>query len=266
MNTKMYRLLAEITMDAIFIHDFDGRFVEVNAQACKSLGYSREECLKLSITDVSKNYDLEGIHAVLEQAKTTGVMLEDVCLRKDGSTFPVEVRVGVIADEEELLLLSLVHDITDHKQLEEELRKEVAFSKSLVDTAQVIVLVLDVEGRILQFNPYMEEISGYKLTEVKGKDWFDTFLPVEDHSKVRTLFQKAVSDIQVMGNVNPILTKGGYERQIEWYNRSLKDTYGNVVGVLAIGQDITERKQAEESRVQLNEHLDLKNQELHETN
>ena len=137
------------------------------------------------------------------------------------------------------------NDITERKQAEEELRKEMAFSKSLVDTAQAIVLVLDTKGRILQFNPYMEEISGYKITEVKGKDWFKTLLPEEDHSKIRTLFQEAVGNTQVRGNINPILTKDGHERQIEWYSKTLKDADGNVVGLLAIGQDVTEQKKAE---------------------
>ncbi|MBE9522628.1 MAG: PAS domain S-box protein, partial [Proteobacteria bacterium] len=137
------------------------------------------------------------------------------------------------------------NDITERKQAEEELRKEMAFSKSLVDTAQAIVLVLDTKGRILQFNPYMEEISGYKITEVKGKDWFRTFLPEEDHAKIHTLFQEAVGNTQVRGNINPILTRDGHERQIEWYSKTLKGADGNVVGVLAIGQDVTEQKKAE---------------------
>ena len=55
------------------------------------------------------------------------------------------------------------------KQNEEALRKEKDFSESLIDTAQIIILVLDTEGRIIRFNPYMEELCGYKLDDVKGK-------------------------------------------------------------------------------------------------
>jgi len=105
---------------------------------------------------------------------------------------------------------------------------------------------LDTEGRIVRFNPYMEAISGYSLEEVKGKDWFSTFLPKQDYAKIRKLFTKAVSDIQISGNVNSIMTKDGRELEIEWYNKTLKDAKGNIVGVLAIGQDITERMKAEE--------------------
>ncbi len=129
----------------------------------------------------------------------------------------------------------------------EALRRERDFAESLVDTAQAIVLVLDTEGRIVRFNPYMEHISGYRLEEVQGKDWFSTFLPERDHKRIRELFREAVADIQTRGNVNPIVTKDGRERHIEWYDKTLKNVEGNVIGLLAIGQDITERVQAREA-------------------
>jgi PAS domain S-box-containing protein len=134
----------------------------------------------------------------------------------------------------------------------EALRRERDFAASLIDTAQAIVLVLDTQGRIVRFNPYMEELSGYRLASVEGKDWFNTFLPPQDHTEIRELFKRAIGDIQTQGSVNRIVTKDGYERQIEWYDKTLKDADGNVVGLLAIGQDITERVQTEQRIQHLN--------------
>ena len=51
------------------------------------------------------------------------------------------------------------------------------FAENLLNTAQIIILVLDTQGRIVQFNPYLEEICGYSLAEVTGKDWFSVFVP-----------------------------------------------------------------------------------------
>ena len=62
-------------------------------------------------------------------------------------------------------------DITGRKQAEEALRREKDFAESLIQTAQAIVLVLDTKGHIVSINPYMEDISGYSLKEVQGKDW-----------------------------------------------------------------------------------------------
>ncbi len=137
----------------------------------------------------------------------------------------------------------------ERKRAEEAVQRERDFAESLIETAQVIVLVLDTEGRIVRFNPYMEEISGYCLEEVQGKDWFATFVPERDQTQtaIREIFLRAISDIQTCGSVNPIVTKDGREREIEWYDKTLKDANGNAVGLLAIGQDITERKRVEQA-------------------
>ena len=141
---------------------------------------------------------------------------------------------------------SIGEDITERKQAEEKPEEERDFAESLVDTAQTIILVLDLNGRIVRFNPYMEEISGYSLDEVRGKDWFTTFLPDEDSSKIHELFGKAIGDIQTRGNVNTLITKDGSKREIEWYDKTLRDADGNIIGLLSVGRDITEQKQAEE--------------------
>ena len=157
----------------------------------------------------------------------------------------LEIMVDERIAELKAITEQLGEEIKDRKETGEALRKERDFADSLVDTAQAIILVLDVEGRIVRFNPYMEELSGYSLAEVQGKDWFSTFLPAKDHAWIRALFVETAADIQTSGTVNPIMTREGNERQIEWYNKTLKDAYGKVLGVLAIGQDITARKQAE---------------------
>ena len=87
-------------------------------------------------------------------------------------------------------------DITELKVSEDALKKERNFSDNLIDTAQCIILVLDPAGRIVRFNAYMEQLSGYCLEDVKGKDWFSTFLPPGHSDELRRLFQKAIGDIQ----------------------------------------------------------------------
>ncbi len=130
---------------------------------------------------------------------------------------------------------------------EQLLQYERDFAESIIQTAQVVVLVLDTEGRVIHINPYMEELSGYRLDDVQGRDWFDTFLTPADHGKIRELFKKAIANIQTRGNVNPILTRGGRLRYIEWYDRTLKKADGRVIGLLAIGVDVTDKLKAEES-------------------
>ena len=137
-------------------------------------------------------------------------------------------------------------DITERKRVDEAIRAEHSFAESIIETAQAIVLVLDIEGRIVRYNKYMENLSGRSLDETKGKDWFSTFLPKCDHGKIRELFKKAVCDLQTRGNINPIVCKDGSLREIEWYDKTLRDSNGNTIGLLAIGQDVTYKRRIEE--------------------
>jgi PAS domain S-box-containing protein len=162
---------------------------------------------------------------------------------------------AAIAVENARLYRRARQEIAERMRAEQALRRERDFAESLVNTAQAIVLVLDPQGRIVRFNPYMEELSGYRLAEVQGKDWFRTFLPQRDHERIQQVLSRSVRDIQTRGNVNPIVTKDGREREIEWYDKTLKDDDGDVVGVLAVGQDITARMRAQEALRRRNEEL-----------
>ena len=170
-------------------------------------------------------------------------MDEELERARDEMTMRFELRTAEFQE----VNTQLQAEAATRKQIHEALRSERDYSESLVETAQTIVLVLDPEGRIVRFNPYMEEISGYRIEEVQGKDWFTTFLPKHPGQHARQLFLKALDDIQAQSNVNTIMTKDGQEREIEWHSKALRDANGKATGLLAVGQDITERRQAEEA-------------------
>jgi PAS domain S-box-containing protein len=111
----------------------------------------------------------------------------------------------------------------------------------ILKDAPVVILVLDLEGRIQHVNSFFERLTGYRLDDVRGGDWFDTFLPEGDRERIRALFGRSREGAHVSGYVNPIVTRSGEERQIEWTDDFLRDDEGRVTGILAIGQDVTER-------------------------
>ena len=151
---------------------------------------------------------------------------------------------GTITHEGQMCELAAI-DITDRKNAEDALESEKNFVEKMIETMQTIVLILDTQGHIVRFNAYMEQISGYALTEVQGKDWFDTFLPECDRKQIRSIFMKAIKDNQTKGNVNSMITKDGRLLKIEWHDKTLKDKQGNITGLISIGQDVTERTQTE---------------------
>ena len=246
-SEEKYRLIVENAHDGIEITQND-RLIFCNAQFALMLGYSLDELKNISFSKIfteQAQKELKQRTEKRERSEQLTSQYETTFLKKDGTVIDVDVKYEIIKYKGFPATFSIIRDITESKQAEKALRVRQEFSESILNTAQAIILVLDIQGRIVQFNHYMEEVSGYTLSEVKGKDWFRTFLPEEDHLRIRALFQKSIGDIKTKGNVNTIIMKNGNERQIEWYDNTLRDSDGNVTGLLSIGQDITERKQAE---------------------
>jgi PAS domain S-box-containing protein len=115
-----------------------------------------------------------------------------------------------------------------------------------LNNAQLMVLLLDAGGCIEQVSPYFEEITERRLDEIKGWDWFSTFLPESHQEAMRALFMKSVGDAPVRAKVSPVLTRSGEERVIEWNAQIIKVADGQLAGVLAIGQDVTDRSKMEQ--------------------
>jgi PAS domain S-box-containing protein len=209
-----------------------------------------------NVNNIIRNYKMIAICSYSLERCNPSEIIEVVCnhqsalILKDG-------RWSVILNskqkktedmKEPLKPKALINMLEDLEESKEKIKKERNFSKTIIDIAQAIILVLDPEGRIVSVNPYMEELSGYKLEEVKGKDWFTTFLPECDHYKIRNLFKTALDDVQTKGNVNPIVTKDGRQIDIKWHDKTLKDEDGKVIGLLVVGEDITKHKKAEEPK------------------
>jgi len=130
------------------------------------------------------------------------------------------------------------------KDTQIKLQEENAFVTSLLDTAPVIVLLLNDKGLIQYVNPYFERLTGFYLADVKGKEWFSTFLPDDYQENIHELFQSTLQHIPAQGNINPIVDHEGVEHEIEWYSQTLQlqDENNNLsTSVLCTGQDITDR-------------------------
>lgn len=123
--------------------------------------------------------------------------------------------------------------------------------RKIIDAAPVVLLLLGLDGTIVHINPYCERLTGYTLDELRGKDWFEALLPARDRPRIRELFGRSIAGAQVRGGINPIVTRGGEEREIEWTDQMIVDGDGLPTALLAIGHDVTERVQAERARAAL---------------
>jgi len=158
---RRYELLASEARDImLFVRRRDGRVLEANHAAESAYGYSREELLSLSIHDLRDSVTASQTGDQMAAAADEGVLFETVHRRRDGSSFPVEVSSrGTTSMAGEVVLLSIVRDITKRLAAQRALRDSEDRYRSLVDMSPEAILV-HVEGRYVFANPAAAELLG----------------------------------------------------------------------------------------------------------
>ncbi len=232
----------------------------MNIQACESLGYSREELLSLKIFDLDTVSVRPDFKKDVWDRMTPGkpFTIEGEHIRKDGSTFPVEIRVHLTEIDGESAILGFARDITDRKQAEAALKEEMNTAQRYLDIVGSMLVVVSSDRKVSLVNRKGCEVLGYNEDEIIGKDWFDNFLPERLRKQVGEvagrLFAGEVEPVEYYEN--PVLTKNGEEKIIAWDNTILHDESGNITHLLSSGEDITERKKAEDELNKYRQHLE----------
>ena len=148
------------------------------------------------------------------------------------------------------VVVETLHDVTERKRTEEMLRKQLDFTAAVLETVGSMVLVLDREGKIVQFNRACEEVSGYTFEEVQGKYVWDFLLPPEHVEAVKGIFKNLVPGMFPHKYENHWVAKDGSRKLIAWSSTALLSSDGSVEFVIPTGIDITERKRANEALLQ----------------
>ena len=249
-----FKSIFENANDAIFLMDED-TFIDCNLKTEDIFGCKREEILHHTPYEFSpprqpdgsdsKEKALKKIRAVLNGNPQ---LFEWKHQKLDGTLFDSEVSLNRIKVENKVMVQAIVRDITSRKQMEEELKSEKEKVRKYLDIAGVLIVAINTKGEIILINKTGCKVLGYKEKEIIGKNWFDNFIPERMREKLKSVSKKLLTgEIEnVEYYENPILTKSGEERMIAWHNTVIKDKKGNIVGHLSSGEDITERKKAEE--------------------
>lgn len=153
------------------------------------------------------------------------------------------------------VIRAVLLDITSIKQVELELLSERNFVRSLLDTAGAVVLVMDLEGRIVEFNAAAEALYGRSREEVTGQDYVQALLPESERAGVAQELERLRSGGRTRGYENQILTRSGLPRTVLWNADALLSDDGENTGVVAVGVDVTERLEAEAELRQAHDEL-----------
>jgi PAS domain S-box-containing protein len=233
--------------------DAEDRVTLINKKGCQILGYEEEEILGKKwpsnfVPEKAKDFEKELLRRQMS-GEVEHAEYESPILTKDGEERMFFWYDVALHDEGGRFIgtLSSGEDITDRKQAEEALLRERDKAQQYLDIAGVMMIVCDFEDRVTMINKKGCQVLGYEEEEILGKKWADYFVPEEAKALEEETYQKLHSgEAEILDYESPILTKDGEERMVFWHDVILKDGYGKPIGILSSGEDITERKQAEE--------------------
>lgn len=239
-----YHALIEQAGSALLVHDLDGKLLEVNRLACDTLGYSREELLRLNLSEIDESFELGADRLVWEQlANEHPVSFCSRHRRKDGSSFPVEVRISSIVLDERKVIMTLVSDISERLRFEEELLRSEQRYRTFAEKLPLGIAVLQ-EGLIKYVNHATTELIGYPVEELLGKP-FAGLIHEEDRPAMIELHRRRMNGEDVDGVFQTrMVRKGGVVRQ--WELHASTTEWDGERSSLSILSDITERVAMEE--------------------
>jgi PAS domain S-box-containing protein len=227
----------------------DGTFVDANRSFLHLFGYNREEIVGQKATELNI-YDnprdrLEIVHQLEQQGRVVNYRV--TARTKNGS----EIKALTSAEKIELNGQGHINwttiDITEREQAEDLLRETSNYLNNLLDYANAPIIVWDTHFRISRFNPAFERLTGYKSQEVIGLG-LDILFPEDKKAASMHLIRLTLSGERWEVVEIPILRVDGEVRTVLWNSANVyADDGKNIIATVAQGQDITERKRAEEA-------------------
>jgi PAS domain S-box-containing protein len=253
-SQQRFHQVMEQAADAIFVVDTDSRFVEVNRQACESLGYTRDELLSMTVPEVQVVMTPEKFSDLLDRlAREHALTIEGTHRRKDGAVFPVEVRVGTFLWQGRLHLLALARDIRERKRAQQALREsEERFRQLAENISEVFWLTDPDKQQMIYISPAYEEIWGRTCHSLykNPRSWLDAIHPDDRQRVLAALPAQRTGDYDIEYR---ILRPSGAIRWIHDRAFPVHDQHGQVYRIAGIAGDITARKQIELALVESEE-------------
>ena len=242
-----FRSVVETVPDGFFVHDAAGRFLDVNARSCSDLGYTRAELLSRTVHQISGSMNAEeNIARWSDASPGTAMSFREIAVRKDGSSFPVEIKLTCQMIEGQKLFFGLARDVSETAAELEEAHERMTLA---VRVGGLGVWDYDFDRRTMQCDEQWHCIMGRDPARpVQTLEEFRTFIHPQDVERATEVRQTAANLIAEKRDYNMvfrILRPDGEVRWVRSAARVVED--GEGAGVRAVGfvVDITESRLSE---------------------
>ena len=260
-SKERYQALFERSLDCVFIHDFEGRFLDANNAMLATLGYAGRELLTTEFTALLDPAQVEAAREAFQEIQRTGSQrsfIEYRLRRKDGSTVYLETKGSVVyRDGKPWAIQGLARNITKRKRAEQQLQESERLYRELyekyrniIESTPDAITVSDLEGTIVECNqPALDMHGAAAKEEIIGRNAFDLIAPRDipraQEGMLATLSTGALRNLEYT-----VVRKNGSEFPAEMSVSLVRDASGRPVSFVAIIKDITERKRLEQQAIQ----------------
>jgi PAS domain S-box-containing protein len=229
--------------DALYWLDEDGHFLHANEAGRAILGYSLEELTALSLWDIDLNITRERWLA-RDDAAFAAEGLRSVSRRKDGSTFPVEVRGRAVDRDGRTCYLTTARDISALIRLEKEARDAERNVRAILDNIPDIAWMKDRQSRFIAINQALAQSCGIGADDAAGKTDHD-LVAADLADRYQADDAMVIASGERVCTEEPFCGADGQFRWIETIKTPIRDSDGVTVGTVGIARDITARRLAE---------------------
>ncbi len=251
-SEKRFRLLVENAADAFFLVDMDGKILDVNQQACSSLGYSRPELLEMQVEEISGDFTASSLNKLREAIKEKGkVTSEDRHRRMDGTVFPVELRL-CYTDQDGGRIIALARDISERKKTDAALQQalhEAQTAKEQVDNilrcAADGLVVTNRHNRVTHINKIAEEMLDLSAEDVLDHPFTRLFVNRNLREQAKNFLNAADQGAQQF-DFKLNLSGCQSPRIIEARSAMLRKEDGAQAGIVTIMRDVSRERELDQ--------------------
>jgi len=240
------RSLIEASADALFAIDPDGTITDVNEEATRLTGYSRKHLINSSFSDYFTETERAG--AGVQETLTNGrvIAYELVLITRQNRRIPVSFNAGVFADAagKQIGILAGARDITEQKQLEQQLRDQQFYSRSLIESNIDALMTTDPLGIVTDVNEQMEALTGHTREDLIGTPFKNFFT---DPQRAEEGIRQVLREGKVTNYELTAYSKQGKRTVVSYNATTFADRDGKLQGVFAAARDVTERKRFEQT-------------------
>ncbi len=243
-SEERFRSYIENSPDGIFVVDGKGNYIEVNQAACRDTGYSREELLKLNTMDIGSPDDSPVALNSFKNLKQSGeISVEVIYRKKDKTTGWWNLRAIKLSDDR---FIAFCRDITNRKQLEEELDRQRLILSEAERMAKIGAWEWDLKTNKLTFTDEWLKIHGVQYGQMSPEELMPIAHP-DDRKKILKAWDDAIKgkrDYDIEHRIINQKTKNVHT--VKAYGKIVRDQEGQPVRMYGTAQDITDRKKSEE--------------------